>query len=166
MARQPIAHPATPENVHEFIKSALGAPDTMRALIEAMKEVQSQEKSVDTDKAVIKAFERAGYESVVLFDRSKTLAEQASSVTVLTYKKWSERREEGRALDQGSGLPHSPIPFGSNGTCIVSRQVASGLASPHRQAQGKGQGNPHPAISLKSPGIAAGPERPRQSFTP
>jgi N-terminal domain of anti-restriction factor ArdC len=98
MARQPIAHPATPENVHEFIKSALGAPDTMRALIEAMKEVQSQEKSVDTDKAVIKAFERAGYKSVVLFDRSKTLAEQASSVTVLTYKKWSEL---GRVVKKG-----------------------------------------------------------------
>lgn len=71
-------------------------PTFQRILAEAvaarMAAEKAAEKATDTSKVdttIIKAFQKAGYKSVVLFDRTKTLAEQPD-VTVLVYKKWME----------------------------------------------------------------------------
>ena len=50
-----------------------------------------------TDKAVVRAFEKAGYTNIVLFDRTKDLKAQAAVVTVLTYKRWLELGRKVRA---------------------------------------------------------------------
>jgi hypothetical protein len=50
----------------------------------------SEARTSDTDKAhkaTVAAFYKAGFKDVVLFDASKTLAEQPN-VTVLIYSKW------------------------------------------------------------------------------
>lgn len=47
------------------------------------------DKYVRIDAAIAKAFQKKGYKKIVLFDRTKLLAQQPD-VTVLTYNKWLE----------------------------------------------------------------------------
>lgn len=61
---------------------------------------KAAEKSVDTNKIdskIVKAFEAKGFKDVVLYDRTKTLAQQPD-VTVLTFQKWMEL---GRKVKEG-----------------------------------------------------------------
>jgi hypothetical protein len=63
-----------------------------QAVAAAMTQKQSQERANDTaktDTALVKAFEKAGYKNITLFDRTKLLSQQPD-VTVLTYNKWIE----------------------------------------------------------------------------
>jgi hypothetical protein len=69
---------------------------------------QKAERSDTVHKAIIRAFEKAGYRDVILYDSSKTLPEQPN-VSILTFQKWFElgrRVKEGeRALRiRGSNL--------------------------------------------------------------
>ena len=63
---------------------------TMAAEKEAAQAAVKTEKTTGIDAKVLKAFKAKGYKDLVLFDRTKTLAEQGSTVTVLTFGKWMD----------------------------------------------------------------------------
>jgi hypothetical protein len=63
-----------------------------QAVAAALVRKQSQERANDiakTDTALVKAFEKAGYKNITLFDRTKLLSQQPD-VTALTYNRWIE----------------------------------------------------------------------------
>jgi len=80
----------SPEMLAQMISQAVAA-----ALANAQAERKEAyvkglpDKWVKTEAAVAKAFQKAGYKDIVLYDRTKTLAEQPN-VTILTYQKWYE----------------------------------------------------------------------------
>jgi len=59
------------------------------ALAAQKHEGRSKTDTNKTDQSVVRAFEKKGFKNVVLFDRTKLLAQQPD-VTVLTYNKWLE----------------------------------------------------------------------------
>ncbi len=44
-----------------------------------------------TDATIVKAFAKKGYKNIVLLDRSKPVAAQLDTVTVLTYRLWMQQ---------------------------------------------------------------------------
>jgi hypothetical protein len=84
----------SPEDLQPYIDAALARQRaefeaTMAAMAAQSKTVKKTDTS-KSDAAIIKAFKAKGYENIVLLQRGKTLAEQGSTVTVLTFQKWME----------------------------------------------------------------------------
>ena len=71
--------------------------EAVAARMAAEKAAQKSADSGKIDTTIIRAFEKKGFKDIVLFDRTKTLAQQPE-VTVLTYQKWMEL---GRRVKEG-----------------------------------------------------------------
>jgi hypothetical protein len=83
----------SPEELNTILNDALAKQRAeFEATMAAMsaKGIKPKANTNKTDAAVLAAFKRAGYTDLVLFDRTKTLAEQGSTVTILTFNKWMD----------------------------------------------------------------------------
>jgi hypothetical protein len=81
----------SPEILAKLVADAVAAMIAGKAdTAKANGKAKSQDERVKRDVSIAKAFEKAGYKNIRLFDTTKTLAEQLSDVTILTYNKWVE----------------------------------------------------------------------------
>jgi hypothetical protein len=89
----------SPEQLQQYIDEALAR---QRAEFEAAMAAQSKTvKKADTNKTdarIVAAFKAKGYTDIVLLQRGKTLAEQGSTVTILTFQRWMDL---GRKVKEG-----------------------------------------------------------------
>ncbi len=84
----------TPEQMAAIAKMvAAGIAEGLKQRAEAYvdaKRKATPDEQVKSDAKVAKAFAKAGYKDIVLFNREQTLAAQGSTVTILTFNKWME----------------------------------------------------------------------------
>jgi hypothetical protein len=105
----------SPEELSDILNEALAKQRqefeaTMAAMATEAAAAKPAAKSdaATNDAKIISAFKKKGYADIVLFQRGKTLAEQGSTVTILTFQKWMElgrRPIEGEHAVKVPGYP-------------------------------------------------------------
>jgi hypothetical protein len=80
----------------------------LRNAFASVKEAHSQDRQ---DAKIVAAFHRRGFKDAVLFDRSKLLTEQLSTVTILSYKKWFECGRKVRTGEKAVRIKGYSIPL-------------------------------------------------------
>jgi len=93
-------HDQNPSPTHVDINDPVLQEIIAEAVAARMAAEKAAQKSADggkIDTTIIRAFEKKGFKDIVLFDRTKTLAQQPE-VAVLTYQKWMEL---GRRVKEG-----------------------------------------------------------------